>query len=547
MRTRAARLGVGVSVVQAPRPGGRETQLSSPPKSVVASGGVSGGAGLPAAGYTEAGNLPEIRRRRLSLAVGNATRAVAQQQQTTARAADADPYLLDPSEVREPPHGWRASFSHFGPGLVLSATIVGSGELIATTTAGAQVGFALLWLVLLSCLVKVAVQIELARWTIATGSPALSGYDRVPPRVGPIGWVNGLFFLLVISKVLQVGGILGGTAIAFSVLLPLGSDPLADPSRTLWHAILIAVTIAALYSSRYRVIEGGAVWMVATFSFVTVAIAFGLPFTPWAYSASDIANGLTFQLPPGSVGAAVAMFGITGVGADEITMYNYWCLEKGYARWAGPNDGSDAWVHRARGWIAVMYKDALFSMVIYTFATMAFYLMGAAILHPQGLVPVGNAMITTLARMYTDTVGPWAMRIFLVGAIAVLGSTLWGAVPSHSRMYTNFLATIGIVDWKDGAQRMRWIRGFTVALPILWGSSSLLLQQPVLMIQIGGVMTGVFLLAVLVATWYLRSAETDPRVRGGPMFQAALLVSTGAIALLGVYTALSAVGFFRIG
>ena len=65
--------------------------------------------------------------------------------------------------------------------------------------------------------------------------------------------------------------------------------------------------------------------------------------------------------------------------------------------------------------------------------------------------------------------------------------------------------------------------------------------------QIGGVMTGVFLLAVLVATWYLRSAETDPRVRGGPMFQAALLVSTGAIALLGVYTALSAVGFFRIG
>lgn len=465
---------------------------------------------------------------------------------TTTPAID-DPYHLDAAGVREPPVGWRASAAHFGPGLVLSASIVGSGELIATSAAGAQVGFVLLWLVLLSCAVKVAVQIEFARWTIATGSPALSGYDRVPPRVGRIGWVNVLFFVLVISKVLQVGGILGGTAIAFSVLFPIGSDPLADPSRTIWHVILIVITIASLYTSRYQLIEKGAVGMVATFSAVTVAIAVGLPFTPWPYSAADLASGLTFHLPPAAVGAAVAMFGITGVGADEITMYNYWCLEKGYARWAGPNDGSEAWVRRARGWIAVMYKDALFSMLIYTFATVAFYLMGAAILHPQGLMPVGNAMITTLARMYTDTLGPWAMRIFLIGAIAVLGSTLWGAVPSHSRMYTNFLATIGVVDWKDSAQRMRWIRGFTVALPIVWGASSLLLQQPVLMIQIGGVMTGVFLLAVLVATWYLRSAETDPRVRGGAAFNATLVVSTLAIALLGLYTALSAVGLLHVG
>ena len=100
-------------------------------------------------------------------------------------AVDDDPYHLDASGIREPPSGWRQSLTHLGPGLVLSASIVGSGELIATTTAGRQVGFALLWLVLFSCAVKVAVQIEFARWTIATGSPALSGYNRVPPRLGP--------------------------------------------------------------------------------------------------------------------------------------------------------------------------------------------------------------------------------------------------------------------------------------------------------------------------------------------------------------------------
>jgi hypothetical protein len=286
--------------------------------------------------------------------------------------------------------------------------------------------------------------------------------------------------------------------------------------------------------------------MVAAFSLVTTIIAFGLPLSPWSYSVSDLLSGLTFHLPAAALGPAMAMFGITGVGADEITAYNYWCLEKGYARWTGPNDGSDGWVRRARGWIRVMYKDAALSMVVYTFATIAFYIMGAAVLHPQGLIPRGNAMITTLSRMYSDALGPWVTVLFLVGAIAVLGSTLWAAIPAHARMYTNFLSTIGVLDWRDGRRRARWIRTFVVTLPIVWGACSLLVAQPVLMIQIGGVMTGVFLLAVLVATWYLRRADTDPRLFGGPVFHGLLVLSTIAIAALGIYTMVSALGIFAV-
>jgi Mn2+/Fe2+ NRAMP family transporter len=458
---------------------------------------------------------------------------------------EADPYHLDASGIREPPVGWRNSLKYLGPGMILSASIVGSGELIATTTAGAQTGFTILWLVLLSCAVKVAVQIEFARWTIATGTPALTGYNRVPPRVGRLGWINLLFVVMVVSKVLQVGGIVGGIAVACSIFLPLGEA--AEPSRTVWHVIVIAATIVALRTSRYTLIERGAVWMVVVFSLMTVGIAIGLPFTPWGYSAADLASGLSFHLPPAALGAAVAMFGITGVGADEITMYNYWCIEKGYARWVGPNDGSEAWVRRARGWTRVMYKDAGLSMVIYTFATVAFFIMGAAVLHPQNLIPRGNEMIAVLSRMYTDALGPWAMRLFLIGAVAVLGSTLWASVPSHARMYANFLSMAGVFDWKDATVRGRWVRGFGIALPIVWGLSSLLLQQPVLMVQIGGVMTGVFLLAVLVATWFLRKTDTDPRLYGGPASTLLFVLSTLAIGVLGVYTALSAIGIVRIG
>jgi Mn2+/Fe2+ NRAMP family transporter len=454
-----------------------------------------------------------------------------------------DPYHVTAERILEPPTGWGDSLRHLGPGLILSASIVGSGELIATTALGAQAGFALLWMVIFSTLVKVAVQIELARWTISTAQPALTGYNKVPPKIGPIGWINILWVIMALSKVLQIGGIVGGVAVALSILLPIGGDPLGGTSLTVWTVIVAVGSIVLLYSNRYSLIERGAVLLVVVFSFITILIAFGLPFTPFAFSAQDVLSGLTFAIPAGALGAALAMFGITGVGADEITFYTYWCVEKGYAQHIGPPDGSEEWVRRANGWISVMYKDAFVSWVIYTFGTLAFFLMGAAVLHPQGLVPEGNELITTLSRMYTDTMGEWAAVLFLVGAVAVLGSTLWAAVPSWARMYTNLLSVIGVLDWQDALTRTRWIRGFTIALPIVWAVAYLFVQSPVVMVQIGGVMTGIFLLGVVVAVWYLRQTEIDPRLYGGGLFNALLIISSIAIVVLGIYTAMSALGF----
>ncbi|MFC7551865.1 hypothetical protein ACFQU7_05530 [Pseudoroseomonas wenyumeiae] len=68
----------------------------------------------------------------------------------------------------------------------------------------------------------------------------------------------------------------------------------------------------------------------------------------------------------------------------------------------------------------------------------------------------------------------------------------------------------------------------------------LFMRSPVLMVQIGGVATGIFLLAVVVAVWHLRRTETDPRLYGSGAFNALLVVSSIAIVLLGVYTGLSA-------
>ncbi|WP_127572923.1 Nramp family divalent metal transporter [Georgenia faecalis] len=468
------------------------------------------------------------------------------QQPETAVVQD-DPYRLDPAGVREPPTTWRGSIRFFGPGLIVSASIVGAGELITATALGAEAGFVLLWLVIFSTLVKVAVQVEMARYSIVTGLGGMEGYNRVPPRFGKVSWVFVMWALMAISKLIQTGGLIGGMAAALSILLPIGSAPLETTSLTIWAVVVTGAAIASLYANKYGVIEKVAVFLTMTFVAVTLVIALGLPMTEYAYSGGDLASGLSLSLPVGAIGIAVAMFGLTGVGSEEITAYTYWCLEKGYARWSGPNDGSADYKRRARGWIAVMQKDAIVAWVIYTVSTMSFYIMGAAVLHPQGLVPQGNDMIEVLSQTYASVLGEWGRILYLVGALAALGSTIWAAIPSWSRSWANALSILGVFDWADSARRNGWMRFFIVVLPLVWLLTFLWISSPFVMILIGGVAGGIFLAAVAIAAWYLRRTYVEPDLRGGWFATAAIIVSGVAILLLGVYTALSSTGLVEIG
>ena len=172
------------------------------------------------------------------------------------------------------------------------------------------------------------------------------------------------------------------------------------------------MTSLLLYVGTYQLIQLVSTALVATFTLVTILTMIALQTrSEWAVSARELANGLSFHLPPADaaggnpVRTALGAFGIIGVGAAELIMYPYWCLEKGYARCTGPRDGTAAWIDRARGWIRVLYVDAWSSMVVYTFATLAFYLLGAAVLGRIGLNPEGRDMVRTLNAMYIPVFG----------------------------------------------------------------------------------------------------------------------------------------------
>lgn len=449
---------------------------------------------------------------------------------------DTDPYVRDSTKILEPPKGWRPSVRFLGPGMVTSAAVVGSGELITATALGAQVGFILLWIILVSTIVKVGVQIELARWTISTGKASVTGYNDVKPKIRGKSWMSYLGLLNFTQGVIGQGGVMAASAFAFSVALPVVGEPLSTSSLTFWVVLIVAVTIAIHLTNKYAIVERISTVLVVLVTASVVGLVIGLQYTEYSWTLMDIGEGMSFQLSVGAMGFALAVFGFTGIGADEITKYTYWCVEKGYAGWAGPNDGSEAWVKRARGWIAVMKKDAWLSWVIYTVATVSFYILGAAVLHPQGIQPEGTEVITSLSRTFTDTIGPGAQVFFLVGAGVALFKTVLANTPGFARQMTNTLAVFGAFRWEDPKARNRWIRGFMIGLPVVWGAFALALKAPLTMVLIAGVINAFWLMAIVIAVIYLGRTQTDPRLRDGKVFTIYFVVSALAVFGVGVLT-----------
>ena len=103
-----------------------------------------------------------------------------------------------------------------------------------------------------------------------------------------------------------------------------------------WVAILVIVAIAIHVTNKYTVVERVSTALVFLVTAFAVFMVFLLRATEFAWTLGDVAGGMRFQIALGSMGVALAMFGLTGVGAGEITAYTHWCVEKGYAAWTGP-------------------------------------------------------------------------------------------------------------------------------------------------------------------------------------------------------------------
>ena len=151
-----------------------------------------------------------------------------------------------------------------------------------------------------------------------------------------------------------------------------------------------------------------------------------------------------------------------------------------------------------------MHFDILCSLVIYTLATVAFYLLGAGILNRSGLVPAQRDMIQVLSRIYTQSLGEWALWLFYVGAVITLYGTIFASTAAHSRLFADAVRVGGLYARDDSAARRRWRTRFLIALSLIPPVLYWFIESPVQMVVIGGIAQASMLPLIGIAAIYLR-------------------------------------------
>jgi Mn2+/Fe2+ NRAMP family transporter len=439
---------------------------------------------------------------------------------------------MSSGEPMDAPTHWRGIIRHLGPGLIITACIVGSGELIMTPIVGWKYGFDLLWFIALGCVIKVFVQVELGRFAVTHGMTTLEAMDSIPgPRL-VVSWLVWAWLVMFCCIIFQIAGIIGAVGQVF--------DPL---QWSFLDARAIAIVLAAicgvlLFIGRYRMIEIFAMVLVLLFTICTIMMAMGLQWTEFRITGEEIKQGLSFKLP-GSFTTAFAALGIIGVGASELIYYPYWCLEKGYARNVGPRDDSAAWFARAQGWMKIMRTDAFVSMVIYTSATIAFFLLGAAVLpevreFPSSMQDAKDTIIPELSKMYTTF--KWGLPVFTVGAFAVLFSTMLVGIASNGRLLTNAFALFKLVKYKSDEHRARMVKYCCVGLTVVPTTVFLVAgKDPAMLVMIGAVAQATMLPLLASAALYFRYKRTEPQLRPGAAWTFLLWLSAVALFSAGIY------------
>ncbi len=422
-----------------------------------------------------------------------------------------DPYTVREGGATPPPTSWRRRLRYLGPSVVISGAIVGSGEMILTSGLGAAAGFVMLWWVLLSCWIKSLIQAELARYTLVSGDTYVRAINRLPFQIrigrGHVSFAVAISLIALVPSLVGLGGVIGGAGQALTLLAP------AVPS-TLAAGLLAAITIAVLITGSYRILENVMLVLVMIFTGATLVCAILMQGTEFAVTRAELASGFTFSFPPELIVAAMAVYGFTGVNSLEISAYQYWCVEKGYPNFIGRSD-APGWETRARGWIKVMQTDVWVTLALLTCATVPFYMLGAGVLKKLGKEPDGLETLSMLSEMFTQTLGPWSLWLFGIGAFCILFSTMISAVAGGARYIPDYIMELGYLKRRNLAARRFWIRAYCTVGPIFCFTVYMWIQNPRLLITISALVAGLLLPIQSGAVLWLHKKRMDPRILPG--------------------------------
>ncbi|MFE4640615.1 Nramp family divalent metal transporter [Streptomyces sp. NPDC056730] len=393
----------------------------------------------------------------------------------------------------------KSSWTYIGPGIVVAATGVGAGDLVATLIAGSKFGHTLMWAAVIGCVVKISLAEATGRWHLATGRTLFEGWRSLGR------WTTVYFAVYV----LVWGFVYGATAMSSSALPIVALFP-DGPGLKTWAVITGLIGLVFVWFNQYAVFERvmtvliGVMFVVVMYVAIRVVPDVGASFA-----------GLLPVLPDGSLLYTLGLIGGVG-GTITMAAYGYWVNAKGWTN---------------TGWMKVMRLDNRVAYITTGLFVVAMLIIGAELLHSSQIaLTKGDRGLIDLGTILEDRFGPTTAKLFLVGFFATSFSSLIGVWHGVSLMFADFVERIrkervGAAADEAGktteevasGERERSVPFRAYLLWLTFPPISLLfLDEPFGLVIVYGVL-GAFFMPFLALTlvWLLNSSRTPKEWRNG--------------------------------
>ncbi|CAM5461047.1 Divalent metal cation transporter OS=Streptomyces tendae OX=1932 GN=GUR47_15775 PE=4 SV=1 [Streptomyces tendae] len=397
----------------------------------------------------------------------------------------------------------KSSWRYIGPGIVVAATGVGAGDLVATLIAGSNFGYTLLWAAVIGCLVKISLAEACGRWHLATGRTLFDGWASIG------SWTTWFFAIYAV-----IWGFVYGAAAMSSSALPLQAL-FPDVMGLEWWGIACGlVGLVFVWFNKYNVFEKVMTVLVGVMFVVTVYLAIRV--TP---HLGDAFAGLLPVLPDEKDSVLNTLGLIGGVGGTiTLAAYGYWVNAKGWTN---------------TGWMKVMRLDNRVAYATTGIFVVAMLFVGSELLHSANIaIASGDKGLIQLGDILEQEYGTATGKLFLIGFFATSFTSLIGVWHGVSLMFADFLARRrGEREARgDELASGRRERSWAFRAYLLWLTFPpivLLFQdEPFRLIIIYGVLGAAFMpFLALTLMWLLNSSRTPREWRNGHLSNGMLTVA----------------------
>lgn len=444
----------------------------------------------------------------------------------------AERYPTPPAELSR--GGLVSLLRYFGPGAIIASVTIGSGETVFASRGGALFGYALLWCFIGGGLMKFVQVYTAARYMTLTGEHPVERWRYVP---GPEGWAVWLLAgMTVLCFPLWLSGLpkmLGGLTVWIAGLegVPVWGD------ARLWGTLLAGAAITLTMVQSYGSLERTQTAIVglllcfillATFSsrpdWLAALLGSLIPTMPgypsWVAAQYPVIAGRGPWIELGTY------LGAIGGGTQDYFGYLGMLREKGWGLLgrdaAAGRDGvaiatDNDNLARGRLWLRAPLADTGGSFFCVVLFTMAFMILGAALLHPKQVVPSGLQLLSVQAEFLTQ-LHPRLLYLYQAGVFTAFFGTILGAYELYVRTTHECLRPLSQRVRQMPLSRLRpWVVAYcgVGGLAIMWlGGNPVQIVTPAAIF--GGVLT--------CGLWCLLMVWTDRRFLPPGLRMGALLL-----------------------